>query len=223
MSRRNQKFDVTLNQQLPLPLNLPDEITLDVIKANEAEIRSTVDLRVTEPVRPELPTLTLPRRYEALEAEAKVRNLPLRPLVRPVREALTDIEREIRLVKQMVMGRLYLINGVTGSGKTTFLNSLTLFLDGIKIYTVKGMSFENRGSVENALALLSREQDAISVVILEGREAPGSLRDAEIDVLLTTLNIDFRSDAGRRTLFVIPTTSSSLAQAISERAASIGE
>ena len=76
--------------------------------------------------------------------------------------------------------------------------------------------------MENALALLGRKSDKVSIVILEGREAFGSLRDEELDLLLTTLNVDFRSDAGRRTLFVIPTTAPSLAQAISERAAMIG-
>lgn len=193
-----------------------------MLRAREAELRSNVSVYTENPLRPQLPSLILPRRYEALEAEAKIRNLPLRPLVKPVREALTDIEAEIRLVQQMATGRLYVINGVTGSGKTTFLNSLTLFIDGVSIHTVKGMSLDTRGAVENALTLLRRDPSKMSIVIMEGREAPGSLRDEELDVLLTTLNADFRSESGRRTLFVIPTTHPSLAQTISERAASIG-
>ncbi len=169
-----------------------------------------------------MPPLVLPRRYEALEAEAKVRSLPLRPLVRPVREALTDIERDIRLVRETGMGRLYVINGVTGSGKTTFLNSLSLYIDDIQVHNVKGMSLEHRGAVENSLALLRRDLSVVSVVVLEGREAPGSLHNEELDLLLTTINSDFRSDTGRKTLFVIPTTSPALAQQISARAAEIG-
>ena len=105
-----------------------------MLRAREAELRSNVSVYTENPLRPQLPSLILPRRYEALEAEAKIRNLPLRPLVKPVREALTDIEAEIRLVQQMATGRLYVINGVTGSGKTTFLNSLTLFIDGVSIH-----------------------------------------------------------------------------------------
>ena len=181
-----------------------------------------MSVQVEEPVRPQLPSLILPRRYEALEAEAKIRNLPLRPLLKPVREALKDIEGEIQLVQQMGTGRLYIINGVTGSGKTTFLNSIGLFVDGISIHTVKGMSLDTRGAIENSLTLLQRDPNKISIVIMEGREAPGSLRDDELDILLTTLNADLRSGVGRRTLFVIPTTHPSLAQTISERAATIG-
>jgi hypothetical protein len=90
------------------------------------------------------------------------------------------------------------------------------------VFDIKGVALDHRGSVEGALTLLQRDPSKISVVVLEGREAPASLRNEELDVLLTTLNIDFRSDSGRKTLFVIPTTSSSLAQSISKQAALIG-
>lgn len=221
-TKKNSKASSKLPEQLSFPLNLGNESSVDRLKAKESEIRSAALLQPQNIVSIGLPSLILPIRYERLEAEAKLRGLPLRPLVKPVRDALTDIEREIRLVRQMAMGRLYVINGVTGSGKTTFLNSLGLFIDNVKVFTVKGMPLDSRGSIENALTLLNRAPDKISIVVLEGREAPGSLRDEELDVLLTTLNVDFRSDAGRRTLFVIPTTSSSVAQAISERAANVG-
>lgn len=49
-----------------------------------------------------------------------------------------------------------------------------------------------------------------------------SLSGEELDILLTTLNADFRRETGRRTLFVIPTTYQALAKTISERAATIG-
>lgn len=220
-NKKRSSDKVPDSSQLTL-LDLGTSSSVNALKVTEAQMRAKADWRVDVPVRPSFPLLTLPRRYEALEAEAKIRNLPLRPLVRPVREALADIEREIRLVREMAMGRLYVISGVTGSGKTTFLNSLSLFIDSIKTYNAKGMALDHRGSVEGALALLRRDPNVVSVVVLEGREAPGSLRDEELDLLLTTLNLDFRSDVGRKTLFVIPTTSSSLAQAISKRAAEIG-
>lgn len=220
--RRSSYVGLPPAVQNPLELDLGTEGTVSALKAREAEMRTAADLRPAGVVRPVMPPLVLPRRYEALEAEAKVRSLPLRPLVRPVREALTDIERDIRLVRETGMGRLYVINGVTGSGKTTFLNSLSLYIDDIQVHNVKGMSLEHRGAVENSLALLRRDLSVVSVVVLEGREAPGSLQNEELDLLLTTINSDFRSDTGRKTLFVIPTTSPALAQQISARAAEIG-
>src|SRR2546428_10857986 len=84
------------------------------------------------------------------------------------------------------------------------------------------MSMDKREFVENALAVLRREKDKRSVVVLEGKEAPGSMKSDDIDVLLTTLNTDFRSGIGRNTLFVIPTTSQAVAQEIGDRAARIG-
>lgn len=84
------------------------------------------------------------------------------------------------------------------------------------------MNLDNRYAVEKYLANLKRRKDRNSVVVLEGREAPASLSGEELDILLTTLNADFRKDTGSRTLFVIPTTYPALAKMISERAATIG-
>lgn len=140
----------------------------------------------------------------------------------PVQNAIAEVEKELQRIYETGIGRLFVISGVTGSGKTTFLNSLHLFLEDVGVHSIKSMSLDRRESVENALAVLKREKDKRSVVVLEGREAPGSLKSDEIDILLTTLNTDFRIGAGRRTLFVIPTTSQSVAQSIGERAAGIG-
>jgi len=134
----------------------------------------------------------------------------------------SPISRELRQIQETGMGRLYVINGVAGSGKTTFLNSLQFFLDDIDVHTAKGMNLDNRYSVEKYLSGLKRRRDRNSVVIFEGREAPASLSGDELDVLLTTLNADFRRDIGNKTLFVIPTTYPALAKTISERAATIG-
>ena len=196
--------------------------TIKTIRLNEQKIRSTAQIYLDNPVAPIFPSIILPFRWEALEAEAHKRNVPLKPLIMPVQNAIAEVERELVRIKETGMGKLYVISGVTGSGKTTFLNSLHLFLDDVGVHSIKSMSLDRRESIEDALAVLRREKDKRSVVVLEGKEAPGSLKSDDIDVLLTTLNTDFRSGVGRRTLFVIPTTSQSVAQLIGERAANIG-
>ena len=154
--------------------------------------------------------------------EARRKNVLLQPLIKPVPDAIASVSKELRQIQETRMGRLYVISGVTGSGKTTFLNSLQYFLDHVDVYTAKDMNLDNRYSVEKYLAGLKRPRERNSVVVLEGREAPASLSGEELDILLTTLNADFRKDAGCRTLFVIPTNYASLAKMISERAASVG-
>lgn len=196
--------------------------TVAALKTREFGFRTQANIITSKPVRPELPELIMPRRYEALEAEAKNRNVPLRPLVKPVQNAIADIEREINYVRDLGTGRLYVISGTTGSGKTTFLKSLNLFVDNIQIYDLKGLTLDSRSAIEASLAKLNRSEESISIVLLEGREAPSSFKAEEIDLLLTTLNTDFRKASGRRTLFVIPTTATTIAQQISQRAAEIG-
>lgn len=196
--------------------------SLKLVRIRELELRGETDIYLDNPVPLYFPPLILPSRWEALEAEAEKRKVSLKPIIIPVQKAIAEVEKELQRIKETGMGRLYVISGMTGSGKTTFLNSLYLFLDHVGVHSIKSMSMDKREFVENALAVLRREKDKRSVVVLEGKEAPGAMKSDEIDVLLTTLNTDFRSGVGRSTLFVIPTTSQAVAQEIGDRAARIG-
>lgn len=197
--------------------------TLAEVRRREAQIRELANIRLSSGVVSDVfPQLILPTRWEVLAREAKERNVPLKPLIVPVENSIADIRRELRRIEETGMGRLYVISGVTGTGKTTFLNSLDNFLDNINVYTIQKINLERREAVKLALESLQRTQRMFDIVVLEGRETPGTLKDAEIDVLLTTLNMDFRSESGRRTLFVLPTTEPVVAQSISHRAATIG-
>ncbi len=62
--------------------------TISALKTRAFGFRNQANIITSKPVRPELPELIMPRRYEALEAEAKTRNVPLRPLVKPVQSAM---------------------------------------------------------------------------------------------------------------------------------------
>jgi hypothetical protein len=196
---------------------------LRVIKRREAKHRATAEVYGTDRPSPtNFPTIILPFRWEALQQEAEKRNVLIKPLIKPVPDAIASINRELRQIQETGIGRLYVISGVTGSGKTTFLYTLKYFLDDIDVYNAKEMSLESRYFIEKYLANLKRKKDRNSIVVLEGREAPASLNGEELEILLTSLNADFRRETGRRTLFVIPTTYQALAKTISERAATIG-
>lgn len=227
MSKKNPKPTKPEFVDTPLFSELEDQEggdneLLKTVRLKEQEFRADSEIYMDKPVPPSFPSIILPTRWEALQAEAQKRNVSLKPLIMPVQSAIAEIEKELQRIKETGMGRLYVISGVTGSGKTTFLNSLHLFLDDVGVHSIKSMSMDRYESVENALTVLRREKDKRSVVVLEGKEAPGSLKSDEIDVLLTALNTDFRTGVGRRTLFVIPTTSQSVAQDIGDRASQIG-
>jgi hypothetical protein len=193
------------------------------IRQREAVLRTTVVIRSEKPTKHNFPSLVFPPRYELLKAETEKRKIPLRPLIMPVQDAIIEIDKEKRQVEETGMGKLFIISGASGSGKTTFLNSLNLFVDGIgAVHNITMRAIDRSEAVEDKLAAIKREDADFSIVVLEGKEVPGALRSDEIDILLTTLNADFRREPGRRTIFVMPTTSHIVAQAISQRAIDIG-
>jgi DNA (cytosine-5)-methyltransferase 1 len=197
--------------------------TLAEVRQREEQIRKAANIKLSSGVASDtFPKLILPKRWEILSREAEVKKVPLKPLIVPVENSLDEIRRELRRIEETGMGKLYVMSGSTGTGKTTFLNSLQNFLDSIEVCTISEMNLERRESVKTRLASLHRKPHKFSIVVLEGKETPGTLKDDEIDILLTALNADFRSEVGRRTLFVIPTTEAVVAQSISYRAATIG-
>ena len=196
--------------------------TISDIRARESQLRGEAEIRISAPSTHNFPPLVFPQRWELLKAETEKRNIPIKPLIIPVQQALIEIEKERRQIHETGMGRLFIISGVSGSGKSTFLNSLDLFIGGVSVHTITLRTIDRNESVEDKLAALRREKSELVVIVLEGKESPGALKSEEIDILLTTLNSDFRHGAGKHTLFVIPTTSQSVAQAISQRAADIG-
>jgi DNA (cytosine-5)-methyltransferase 1 len=211
------------HNQLWLITDLADEAdSITAIRARESKLRTEAEIRVEKPSTHNFPPLVFPQRWELLKAETEKRNVPIKPLIMPVQKALGEIEKERRQILETSMGRLFIISGVSGSGKSTFLNSLDLFIDGVSVQTITVREIDRVEVIEDKLATLKRENAALSVVVLEGKESPGALKSDELDILLTTINKDFRLSLGRKTLFVIPTTSQSVAQTISQRAADIG-
>lgn len=202
--------------------SISDEESSNSAKLRELQIRAAAEIFTETLPTLSFPTLILPNRWEILEQEARQRNVPLKPLITPVQDAIAEIERELRRIRETGIGRLYIISGVTGSGKTTFLNSLRLFVDEVTVHSIKIATIDSRESIVTALAALNRDPHKNTVVVLEGRETTGAFRSEEIDILLATLNQDFRDGVGRKTLFVIPTTSQAVAQSVSERAYTVG-
>ncbi len=68
--------------------------TLRGTKLREASFRDKAEVYVDQPVGLDLPPLVLPRRWEALAAEANKRNVPLKPIIAPVQAALIELEKD---------------------------------------------------------------------------------------------------------------------------------
>lgn len=192
------------------------------IREREAHQRALVSLDAKQQAGSPLELPVFPHRWESLKAEADRNGIPLKPLIHPVKEAIAQVERELQWIRQTGKGKLLVLSGATGSGKTTFLNSLNLFLDSVDIYEIHLSTIASRDYVDTKLTTLARSTSHSSIIILEGKETEGSLTGQEIEILLPALNADFRTRDGQQSLFVIPTTSQTLAQLIAQKAESVG-
>jgi hypothetical protein len=209
-------------QQLNLFGDKPEPIEEDR-KTYEGRLRNNVEIYTEKPTNPKFPSLVFPYRWERLKAIADTKKISLKPLIVPVYEGIKEIDEQLQRVEETGMGRLFIICGESGSGKTTFLNSLGYFIDDLYIKSVTMKNIDSTDLVQTTLDAAGRELDQKSLIVLEGKETPGALKDDEIDNLLAALNIDFRTDSGSSTLFVIPTPSQAVANSISQRAAAVGK
>lgn len=83
-----------------------------------------------------MPTLNLPKRFEALERQAATNDYDLTSVVQRIDTAATRLETLLRQVQFGGLGRFELFLGKSGSGKTTFFKTLTMFFSGTEIFEV---------------------------------------------------------------------------------------
>lgn len=83
------------------------------------------------------PTLKLPKRFEALQREARGSGADISQIVQRIDSAAARIETLARQVRDGGLGRFELFLGKSGSGKTTFFRTLQHFFEGIRIEAVE--------------------------------------------------------------------------------------
>lgn len=83
-----------------------------------------------------MPELNLPKRFEALERQAKANQYDLTSVVQRIDSAATRLETLLRQVQFGGLGRFELFLGKSGVGKTTFFKTLTRFFEGTEIHEV---------------------------------------------------------------------------------------
>lgn len=83
-----------------------------------------------------LPTLNLPKRFEALERQATSQEYDLTSVVQRIDTAATRLETLLRQVQFGGIGRFELFLGKSGAGKTTFFKTLTKFFSGTEVHEI---------------------------------------------------------------------------------------
>ncbi len=157
--------------------------------------------------------LYLPDRFEALRNAG---HNSLRTIVHPVEGTLSSLDGRFAEMRMSGRGALIILRGESGAGKSTFLETVYLFRDGVTTERVP-----NTTHVEAMLQALGAS-DGPRIVLVEGREALRAEPTSALEADLHAVNGFVRSDAGANTLVVWPTNTDELADVLSKLAANIG-
>jgi hypothetical protein len=155
--------------------------------------------------------LFVPDRFELLAQEG----VDLRTIVLPVGDALEVVQERAREMRSSRRGGLMILRGETGSGKSTFLDTVGLFLSGVTTIRIPGSA----DIAESLNGLPSC--DGLRIAVLEGREA---LRDVPLEILEAGVHAinSFVRDRGSSTLVVWPANTDDLATQLADLARTLG-
>lgn len=219
----SKKHSSKITGQSPLPGILPE-----VSAPNPAVLRPDIaaksyDSQGNEVIEA-LPNLILPTRWEYLQPKITgEEELLVRTIIRPVYSAL-DVLRDIFETLTITGGaQLLIMRADTGSGKTTFLNTVHHYIQDIKLnITTIDLQPLSEKTFADELWKFSPRQDGINLLVLEGREKPADVSDDFMQVVLANIN---RFSRTKRVplLFVIPTIEEEVARSWCEHGASIGD
>jgi len=159
--------------------------------------------------------IQIPNRFESLQNFAQ--DADLSTIVRPVRRGLAKIDEIYDDMLGAGQGAFLVLHGMPGSGKSTFLHTLRLFLEGVRTLTIN-----NEQPVEEALWEMPEGPERLRVLVLTGREAVANISEPDLDRALHAVNEFIRSREGLKTLVVWPCTSGDAVRRILAKAAEIG-
>lgn len=166
-----------------------------------------------QPVLPIRESLYVPDRFEGLEEAPPG---ALRTIVTPVRKALSQIDALAAQMSASRRGALMLLRGETGAGKSTFLDTVGLFRQGVSTVRIPRTDV-----VRTALAALTAA-DEFRIVVLENREALGLYSVNQIEADLHSINAFVRSPEGHSTLVVWPVNTDELLGRLIDLGSKIG-
>lgn len=167
----------------------------------------------------DFPRLVLPKRFEVLEREAKKSGIDLTQVVARVDEAVGRIELLLRQVRDGGLGRFELFLGKSGSGKTTFLQTLPKFFQNVQVNSIgpEVKLDEVAAEIRRRRSGLKAEQQ---IFFITGRDNPVMTIESA-RAFFESLRVLFREDVGG-VVIVWPITDANAARTLSSEAWNIG-
>lgn len=157
--------------------------------------------------------LYVPDRFESLREAGSG---SLRTIIAPVEESLRAIDARFVEIRAARRGALMVLHGTSGAGKSTFLDTVGLFRQGVVTESI-GAGEDVRGALAQA-----GPTAAPRIIVLEGREALRDVPAAALEDSMHSVNSFLRSPDGRDTLVVWPTNTGELRNALVELGERLG-
>lgn len=159
-------------------------------------------------------SLFVPDRFDALKRRAAAQ---LKEIVVPVDAGLDQIQSLVRDMAAAGRGGFLILRGDSGSGKSTFLSTLDLFLDEVE---VAALTAEH--TVKEVLESIGQPKRRLRVIVLEGRDALRDVDPRTLEAAIHAINAFIRGAAGERTLIVWPVNADDLEARLVETAQRVG-
>ena len=143
-----------------------------------------------------LPNLDLPTRWEILHERAKDRKLEATEFVERIDGSAQDIDKLLYRIRSNGIGAFEVIFGLSGSGKTTFVNSLPKFFEGISVH-----EFPKEQQISELIPFIRgkylEDQKAVPVFLVSKRDNPKAVDLDQVDELMADFVDFFRTKEGR--------------------------
>ena len=157
--------------------------------------------------------LQVPDRFEGLREAGDGK---LRIIIVPVEQTLTLFDERVKEMYAAKRGALVVLRGNSGSGKSTFLDTVGFFRKDVLSERIAPDT-----DVAKALKALPPTTNP-RVVVLEGREALGEVSEAALESAMHAINAFVRSVDGRTSLVVWPTNTDDLASRLERLGDALG-
>lgn len=158
--------------------------------------------------------LFLPDRFDTLQRRAPTQ---LDSIVVPVADAINHIKAVHRDAVAAGRGAFLILRGDSGSGKSTFLSTLNLFVESVEVLAVA-----RSATIESSLRHAPSTVKTLRVIIIEGREALRDVAPADLEANVHEINAFLRTRAGENTLVVWPANADDLATLLVTTAQRVG-
>lgn len=167
-----------------------------------------------------LPKLELPKRWEFLKDKARENELDPFLFVERVDSAAEHLDMLLKRIEMKAGGAIEVFFGRSGSGKTTFLQSLPKFFENISV-----QSFDKSRSLDTLEKFIEDGHNPLSnklrIILIERRDNPKASDIAAVEDVFSDLLDLFRSPQGQ-VLVLWPITDEEKAQQIADLAWHIG-